>query len=89
MTGTIRLAIRYDGCVFPCGAFKDGIMVFKSYAPNNVQEKSLKEIYETSTYIAKVRECLEKYYEGEVTEPCFGQYCRQEAKQNILNCCNN
>ena len=77
-TGTIRLAVRYDGFVFPCGAFKDGMMAFKGFAPENIREKSLSEIYRDSKYIKAVREELAKYYEGEVSEPCFGQYCRNQ-----------
>lgn len=77
-TGTIRLAVRYDGFVFPCGAFKDGMMTFKGFAPENIREKSLSEIYRDSEYIKAVREELAKYYEGEVSEPCFGQYCRNQ-----------
>ena len=76
MTGTIRLAVRYDGFVFPCGAFKDGMMTYEGCRPDNVNEKRLKDIYESSVYIAKVREDLAHYYGGEVTEPCYGQYYR-------------
>ena len=68
--------VRYDGHVFPCGAFKDGMMNFMNCQPDNVKEKRLSEIYESSGYIAKVREELARYYEDEVTEPCFGQWCR-------------
>ncbi|MCR5561344.1 MAG: radical SAM protein [Bacteroidales bacterium] len=77
-TGTIRLAVRYDGFVFPCGAFKDGMMTFKGFALENIREKSLSEIYRDSKYIKAVREELAKYYEEEVSEPCFGQYCRNQ-----------
>ena len=76
-TGTVRLVVRYDGFVFPCGAFKDGMEEYCGFKPDNVKNKRLAEIYETSAYIAKVRADLEKYYEDEVTEPCFGQYCRK------------
>ena len=82
MTGTIRLAVRYDGLVFPCGAFKDGMMEFMNYQPDNVKEKRLVDIYQSSGYVIKVREELEKYYDSEVTEPCFGQWCRNQ-KDNI------
>lgn len=78
MTGTIRLAVRYDGYVFPCGAFKDGVMQYEGIKPDNVKEKRLKEIYETSKYIAKVREGLSRYYEGEVLDPCYGQFYRSK-----------
>lgn len=75
-TGTIRLAVRYDGFVFPCGAFKDGMMSFKGYAPENIRDERLADIYRNSMYIKAVRAELEKYYEGEVLDPCFGQHCR-------------
>lgn len=76
-TGTVRLVVRYDGFVFPCGAFKDGMEEYCGSKPNNVKEKRLAEIYEHSEYIAKVRKDLETYYEDEVSEPCFGQYSRK------------
>ena len=76
MTGTIRLAVRYDGYVFPCGAFKDGVEEYEGYKPDNVKEKRLKDIYADSAYIKKVREDLEKYYEGVVEDPCYGQLYR-------------
>ena len=81
-TGTVRLAVRYDGFVFPCGAFKDGMMEFMNCHPDNVKEKRLLDIYESSDYVIKVRDELAKYYEDEVTEPCFGQWCRN-LKDNI------
>jgi pyrroloquinoline quinone biosynthesis protein E len=79
-TGTVRLVVRYDGYVFPCGAFKDGMEEYGGCRPDNVKEKRLVAIYETSTYIDKVRADLEAYYKDEetVTEPCFGQYCRRK-----------
>ena len=75
-TGTIRLAVRYDGYVFPCGAFKDGMMAFRGYPPESIRDMRLAEIYKNSMYIKAVRAELEKYYEGKVVEPCFGQHCR-------------
>ena len=77
-TGTVRLAVRYDGFVFPCGAFKDGMEEFEGCKPDNVKEKRLADIYENSEYIKKVREGLNAYYEGEVVEPCYGQYYRSK-----------
>lgn len=77
-TGTVRLVVRYDGYVFPCGAFKDGMEEYGGCKLNNVKEKRLAAIYETSEFINKVREDLEIYYEDQVTEPCFGQYCRRK-----------
>lgn len=79
-TGTVRLAVRYDGFVFPCGAFKDGMEFFEGCKPDNLKEKRLAEIYENSAYISKVREGLREYYFGKVDEPCYGQYCRTICK---------
>lgn len=78
MTGTVRLVVRYDGYVFPCGAFKDGMMAYLNCHPDNVNEKRLLDIYQSSDYIVKVRDELAKYYENEVSEPCFGQWCRNQ-----------
>lgn len=79
-TGTVRLAVRYDGFVFPCGAFKDGIEEYEGYKPDNVKDKRLADIYKNSEYIKKVREGLSDYYEGDVAEPCYGQYYRRRRK---------
>ena len=80
MTGTIRMAVRYDGFVFPCGAFKDGVEEYEGCMPDNVKEKRLKDIYANSAYITKVREDLKKYYESTVEDPCYGQYYRVKNK---------
>ena len=32
-TGTVRLVVRYDGFVFPCGAFKDGMEEYEGSKP--------------------------------------------------------
>ena len=79
-TGTVRMVVRYDGYVFPCGAFKDGVTAIDGITPDNIRDKSLKDIYETSEYFKKVRSMLSKYYETEVSEPCFGQYYRKNLK---------
>ena len=76
--------MRYDGFVYPCGAFKDGMEEYSGRKPDNVKDKRLADIYETSEYLAKVRKDLEKYYEHEVTEPCFGQFCRKLIESNCI-----
>ena len=45
----------YEGFVFPCGAFKDGMMMLKGVTPDNIRDKSLKEIYQSSEYIKTLR----------------------------------
>lgn len=76
-TGSIKLTVRYDGYVFPCEAFKDGMMeINKGVMPENVQEKRLKNIYEESRYLKVVREGLEAYSGCEGNEYCYGQFIR-------------
>ena len=76
-TGTVKLSVRYDGYVFPCEAFKDGMMIIKKgITPENVKEKRLKEIYSNSAYLCSIRDGLKEYASYEGGEHCYGQYCR-------------
>ena len=76
-TGTVKLTVRYDGYVFPCEAFKDGIMeIKKCVTPENVKVKRLNEIYNTSSYLLCIREELKVYAGSEEGENCYGQYLR-------------
>lgn len=76
-TGTVKITVRYDGFVFPCEAFKDGMMeINKGDKPENVKEKRLKNIYEESGYLKVVREGLEAYSGCEGNEYCYGQLIR-------------
>lgn len=76
-TGSIKLTVRYDGYVFPCEAFKDGMMeINEGVMPENVKEKRLKNIYEESGYLKVVREGLEAYSGCEGNEYCYGQFIR-------------
>ena len=76
-TGTVKLTVRYDGYVFPCEAFKDGMMdCIKGITPDNVRERGLIDIYEHSAYLRSVREGLKEYAQCEESEHCYGQYCR-------------
>lgn len=76
-TGTVKLTVRYDGYVFPCEAFKDGMMeISEGVTPNNVKEENLKEIYMSSTYLQEVRKGLKAFSACGDDEHCFGQYCR-------------
>lgn len=77
-TGSVKLTVRYDGNVFPCEAFKDGMMEIKdSVKPENVKEKRLKDIYENSAYLQCVRNGLKAYAGCEGNEYCYGQFIRQ------------
>lgn len=76
-TGSIKLTVRYDGYVFPCEAFKDGMMeINEGVMPENVKEKRLKNIYEESGYLKVIREGLEAYSGCEGNEYCYGQFIR-------------
>lgn len=76
-TGSIKLTVRYEGYVFPCEAFKDGMMeINKGVMPENVKEKRLKNIYEESKYLKVVREGLQAYSGCEGNEYCYGQFIR-------------
>lgn len=78
-TGSVKLTVRYDGYVFPCEAFKDGMMEMKWHiVPENVKDRDLKEIYENSDYLKQVREGLKLYSEHNSIECCYGQICRHE-----------
>ena len=76
-TGSVKLTVRYDGYVFPCEAFKDGMMeISEGVMPENVKEKRLKDIYEESEYLKIVREGLRAYSGCEGNEYCYGQFKR-------------
>ncbi len=76
-TGLVKLTVRYDGFVFPCEAFKDGMMELKDgVTPENVKEKRLREKYCNSAYLCSVRDDLKEYASCEGGEHCYGQYCR-------------
>jgi len=84
-TGSTKLTVRYDGYVFPCEAFKDGMMEIKgNVIPENVKDRDLKDIYENSAYLRQVREGIMAYSKQNNIECCYGQFCRHE-KQNKSN----
>lgn len=81
-TGTNKLTIRYDGYVFPCEAFKEGLMeINEGITPDNVKAKSLRQIYEESPYLMSIRICLESHKGCENSEYCYGQHCRKVNKK--------
>lgn len=76
-TGTSKLIVRYDGYVFPCEAFKDGMMKLKNgITPENVKDNRLKDIYQQSPYLQHIRKGLNAYVGFKDNEYCYGQYCR-------------
>ncbi len=75
LAGTSKLDIRYDGNVYPCEAFKNDLPKnLSKNQPENICEKSLKEIYCHSEYLNDIRCCLEKYHESNSCETCMSQY---------------
>lgn len=84
-TGTVKLTVRYDGYVFPCEAFKNGMMeIGEGVSPNNVKEKNLNEIFTHSAYLQAVRSGLGDYTKCEGEEHCYGQYCRRIKTNNYV-----
>lgn len=79
-TGTVKLTVRYDGFVFPCEAFKDGMMELShgGVKADNVKNMRLKGIYEHSAYLQVVREGLQMFSDSDCNEKCYGQFLRQE-----------
>ena len=78
-TGTVKLTVRYDGFVFPCEAFKDGMMeLSQGIKADNVKNMRLKAIYEHSAYLHEVRDGLQVFSDSDCNEKCYGQYLRQE-----------
>lgn len=83
-TGTVKLTVRYDGYVFPCEAFKEGLMeIGEGVTPENVKETCLKKIYKNSSYLKVVRDGLKAYTKCEDEEHCYGQHCRKQ--QDIMS----
>lgn len=84
-TGSSKLTVRYDGYIFPCEAFKDGMMeIEEGITPENVKEKRLKDIYENSAYLQCVRKGLKAYAGCEEKELCYGQFCRKKYRNLLL-----
>lgn len=78
-TGTVKLTVRYDGFVFPCEAFKDGMMeLLQGIKADNVKNMRLIDIYEQSAYLQEVRDGLQVFSDSDCNEKCYGQYLRQE-----------
>lgn len=78
-TGIKKLTIRYDGFVFPCEAYKDGMMeIEQGIVPENVRDRRLVDIYNTSAYLKKVREGQNIFKCEKDNEFCYGQFCRRK-----------
>ena len=74
-TGIAKLNIRYDGLVYPCEAFKNDLPEgFVMSRPDSVYEKSLKYIYEHSSYLTEIRNKLFEFQMNDCNETCMNQY---------------
>lgn len=71
-----KLNIKYDGKVFPCEVFKNNRIshCLKGTHAESIYDKSLKEIYENSSYLQLVRELSQEFSCGGHCETCVGQY---------------
>ena len=74
LTGICKLDVRYDGKVYPCEAYKNDNLKHIGTEAENVNEKSLKEIYHSSTYLTQVRSLLETFQSEKTCETCMNQY---------------
>lgn len=74
MTGICKLDVRYDGKVYPCEAFKNNNLMHVGIETDNVNKKSLKEIYLSSAYLIHVRSLLETFQKEKTCETCMNQY---------------
>lgn len=80
-----KLNIKYDGKVFPCEVFKNERISqgFNGTQPESVYNKSLFDIYKTSSYLSHVRALSQEFSCGKHCETCVGQYLIEEE-----GCCN-
>lgn len=74
LTGICKLDVRYDGNVYPCEAFKNDNLKRITAEADNVNSKSLKEIYYSSDYLKQVRSLLDAFQSEQTCETCMNQY---------------
>ncbi len=77
MSGISKLDVRYDGNVYPCEAFKNDNLKRIAACAENVNDKSLKDIYHSSDYLKQVRSLLESFQMEHTCETCMNQYYTQ------------
>ncbi|HBF37377.1 MAG TPA: hypothetical protein DDW50_08665 [Firmicutes bacterium] len=78
--GTGKLIIRYDGAVYPCEAYKyiDCIKNKRVY-PDNINTKSLKEIWSNSPFLSILREKIDSFHNQDFScEVCPAQMLLKE-----------
>ena len=71
-----KLNIKYDGKVFPCEVFKSEQMIHRlnGLKPDNIFDDSLRDIYNSSKYLQRIRELSQNFSSGKHCETCIGQY---------------
>lgn len=75
LAGTSKLNVRYDGNVYPCEAFKnDNLKHIINKDVDNINQKSLRKIYQESDYLTKVRALLEGFQTESTCETCMNQF---------------
>ena len=82
-----KLYIKFDGSVFGCEAFKY-IRFYDEHEqeiiPNRIQDKRVSEIVETSDYLKRSKELIEKYsYRDSGCENCPVQKYLKETKNDV------
>lgn len=75
LAGTSKLNVRYDGNVYPCEAFKNNNLKYViNKEVDNISQKTLKEIYQKSDYLIKVRGLLDGFQTEKTSETCMNQF---------------
>jgi len=79
-----KLNIRYDGNVYPCEVFKNNKVRFiDGFAPDNIFDAGIKEIYEHSKYLCKVRDYINNFAGVKTCENCIGQYYIKSVDEEV------
>lgn len=68
-----KLNIKYDGMVYPCEVFKNDKISLNGLQPENINNRSLFDIYHNSPYLRYVRELSQNYKFDKGYETCIGQ----------------
>ena len=75
LAGTSKLNVRYDGNIYPCEAFKnDNLKHIINKDVDNINQKSLRKIYQESYYLIKVRALLNAFQTQNTCETCMNQF---------------
>ena len=75
LAGTLKINVRYDGNVYPCEAFKnDNMKHIINKEVDNISQKTLREIYQKSDYLIKVRALVDCFQTENTCETCMNQF---------------